>query len=459
MKARSVIIFVIFVLLLVTGAIVYAWRSTPKLVEASPLDTAQNVAATASIQVQFSRPMVHESVESHLKILPEVSGTTRWNENSIEFTPDQPWPAGQKIQVQLERGAKAKSWLAFSMGDQSWSFIISRAALAYLWPAAGQASIYTVDPETKSARQYTHGMNVLDYSANNTGSILYLSASNPLSGADLYKIDRFKADSRLNNAYQPEKLLDCGKAQCRNPIVSPDGEILAYEYLPATAGEMSYVQVWTLSLSDHFAAQAGQAGHETVQPTWSSNGLLAYYDRTSYEYEVLNIITMERIQLPNQTGQPGVWSPDGVYYLAPEITYQLASNNNETGSSHLYRYHLADQTYEDISGEGALEDVEMTYSPSGDFIAFTRKFLDASHWTPGRQIWIMEPDGSNPHPITNEASYNHYDLCWSLDGSTLAYVRFNQETISDPPELWAIAMDGSNPTQLMVGGYSPVWIP
>ena len=71
----------------------------------------------------------------------------------------------------------------------------------------------------------------------------------------------------------------------------------------------------------------------------------------------------------------------------------------------------------------------------------------------------MNGDGSNPHPITNESDTNHYDLAWSLDESKLAYVNFNQVQISDPPELWMINADGTSPVQLMVGGFSPTWIP
>jgi Tol biopolymer transport system component len=188
-------------------------------------------------------------------------------------------------------------------------------------------------------------------------------------------------------------------------------------------------------------------------------GLLAYYDRTSSGYEVVNPVTQERVRLPNQTGQPGAWSQNGEYYLAPEISYLKAPGGTETGTSHLIRYNLQSKTTEDISGENKVEDVEAGYSPDGGLIAFARKFLDAENWSFGRQIWIMNADGSDPHAITNEADYNHYDLAWSRDRRMLAYVRFNQAKLSNPPELWMVNIDGSNPVQLVIGGYSPIWIP
>jgi hypothetical protein len=71
----------------------------------------------------------------------------------------------------------------------------------------------------------------------------------------------------------------------------------------------------------------------------------------------------------------------------------------------------------------------------------------------------MNPDGSNPHQITDEPDYNHYELAWSWDSHMLAYVRFDETKLFEPPELWMISADGSNPIQLVIGGYSPLWIP
>lgn len=460
MKTRTVIAVIAVVLLVAAGMVFYAWNSRPRLIEIYPQAGAKNVPSTSPIRLGFSRSMQTESVSAHLKIEPAVGGTFSWDKNSLTFTPDQPWPGGQVINLHLEPGAQAKSWLAFPMGEQSWSFNTSEAALAYLWPSDGPADIYALDPMTGEIRQYTYGMGVLDYSASSDGMKFYFSASNSQDGANIYRIDRIEAESSVNNTYQPEKLLDCGVAQCRSPGVSFDDHYLAYEYLlPNPRGGLGPAQIWLLSLPDLDAIPVGQATHETVQPSWSSLGWLAYYDRTINGYEVVNPLTQQRVQLPNQTGQPGAWSPNGEYYLAPEISYLQAIGSYETGTSHLIRYRLTSTTTADISGANDVEDVEAGYSPEGGSIAFTRKFLDAERWSLGRQIWVMNADGSNPHPITDEADYNHYDLAWSRDGLMLAYVRFNQAKLSDRPELWMINADGSNPVQLVIAGYSPLWIP
>ena len=453
-------VVVVLLLLIGAGITIFAWSSRPFVIESSPKAGEVNVSASSSIRLVFSRSMDHDSVDARLKIEPATEGEHSWEKNSLVFVPNEPWQNGQKITLHLEAGARASSWLTFSMGGQSWSFTTSDASLAYLWPSNGPAEIYSLDPVSGVIQQYTQGMDILDYSASRDGKLFYVSASNAQEGADLYRIDRIKAVSSTDISYLPEKLLDCGAAQCRNPVVSSDDLTLAYEYLiPTPTGGLGPAQIWTLSLTTLDATQAGRTGDETVQPAWSPTGLLAYYDRTLNGYEVLNLVTQERVLLTNQTGQPGAWSMDGKYYLAPEITYQQAQGNYETGASHLMRYQIQNNASEDISGDGAVEDVEAIHSPDGELIAFTRKFLDAEHWTLGRQVWIMNDDGSNPHPITAEADYNHYDLAWSRDGLELAYERFNQAKISDPPELWIENVDGTDPVQLVIGGYSPIWIP
>jgi Tol biopolymer transport system component len=460
MKVRAWITIVILFLLVVVGIGFYGWKMRPQLIDIYPRSGAADVPVIAPIRLVFSRSMQPETVNTNLKIEPVIEGSFSWDKNILTFTPDQPWPGGQEITLRLRAGARATSWMVFPMGGQSWSFKTSGGTLAYLWPSTGSADIYTLDPVTGEISQYTHGMGVLEYCVSSDGMMIYLSASNSQGGADLYQIDRIKAEGLPNSSYQAVELLKCGVAQCRSPAVSFDDHYLAYEYLlPTPRGGLGPAQIWVISLPDLNASPVGQPTHETVQPSWSSSGLLAYYDRTSNGYEVVNPLTQARVQFPNQTGQPGIWSPDGEYYLAPEINYFQAVGNSETGTSHLLRYRIQNSTSEDLSRANDVEDVDASYSPDGGTIAFARKFLDAVRWSLGRQLWIMNADGSNPHPITDEADYNHYDLAWSRDGLTLAYVRFNQAKLSDLPELWMVNTDGSNPVQLVIGGYSPIWIP
>jgi Tol biopolymer transport system component len=106
-----------------------------------------------------------------------------------------------------------------------------------------------------------------------------------------------------------------------------------------------------------------------------------------------------------------------------------------------------------------LEDTLPVFSPDGERLAFARKYLNQDEWTPGRQLWLMDMDGGNARSLTREPSYNHYDFAWSPLGNQLAFVRFNQTTMTEPPELWLVNDDGSQARLLVIGGYAPQWIP
>ncbi|NJD60592.1 MAG: hypothetical protein C3F13_17725 [Anaerolineales bacterium] len=460
MKFKFGIIAILLIVVIAAVLAIYAWNTKPELVQTYPMGGDANAPATTGIRLVFSRPMVDQSVIERLKISPATSGGYTWDGTSLNFTPDQAWPSGEVVTVTLEAGSRGASWITFPMGGKTWSFTIGESMLAYLWPADKPADIYALTPSTGKITRYTHDMAVLDFSLSNDGLLIYFSASNAQEGADIYKIDRTKVESSGSDTYQPQQVLICGEAQCRYPVISADKQYLAYEYIQPEASVASGpAQIWMLNLASAEPSALGLEGHETVQPTWSSTGWLAYYDSTASGYEFIEISSMKRTLLSNLTGQPGEWSPAGNVYLAPEVYYYQAPENTERGTSQLRSYQVLGGTSEDISKSVIVEDTDGVYSPDGSMIAFARKFLDAAQWTLGRQLWIMNPDGSNAHAISDEPDYNHYDIAWSQDGTRLAYVRFDESRVFNPPELWMVNVDGSNPIQLVIGGYSPVWIP
>ncbi len=106
-----------------------------------------------------------------------------------------------------------------------------------------------------------------------------------------------------------------------------------------------------------------------------------------------------------------------------------------------------------------MEDASPAYSPDGQWIAFARKHLDRERWTPGRQLWLMRPDGREARQLTNAPDYNHSALAWSPDSTSLAYMRFNQVEFTQPAEIWWIDINEAQPRMLVEGGYLPQWIP
>jgi dipeptidyl aminopeptidase/acylaminoacyl peptidase len=168
-----------------------------------------------------------------------------------------------------------------------------------------------------------------------------------------------------------------------------------------------------------------------------------------------------------------VWSPDGLTFVFPEITFVPEALDADPEAppqfySHLRQVAAADGSSVDLSGsEGFLvEDAGPAYSPDGRWIAFSRRGLASETWTPGRQVWRMRSDGAEALPLTDAASLNHAAVSWSPDGTRIAYMLFDQLNPTQPAEMRWQWVDGNEGGLIPVpesdapaGGYAPAWIP
>jgi Bacterial Ig-like domain/WD40-like Beta Propeller Repeat len=472
---RLTILLVILVLVPATG-ILYLLE-TPRLVSVSPEANARNVTAGSPLRLKFSRRMQAQSVADRLHIDPLQAGTFQWEGSTLVFTPASPWPSGATVTVRLDAGARTAGLLAFSIRQTAaWSFSIGEPRLLYLYPADRAADLYLMNPFSGTKLKVTDSQaGILEYSVNATGTAVFYDVKNGKGGTNLYRLDgldQMDAGQPLTQTLPgPTLLLDCGQSLCRNPQISPQGDFLAYEKTGLMGGQdPPYPRVWLLPLSEDPSSKpgeprlAGPPDHQTMQPSWSPSGLLSYYDSSQAAFAIQDPNDGQSVFFPNQTGQPGAWDPSSTYFLAPEISYVTTGQPGNTtgtviGNSHLMRFNRLDGSVQDLTQLDSLEDVSPAYSPDGKWIALARKYLDAAHWTPGRQLWLMGPDGQNARPLTNDPYYNHYDFSWSPDSKLLVYVRFDETALTQPPEVWMVDVESTKATKLVVGGFSPQWIP
>jgi Tol biopolymer transport system component len=126
-------------------------------------------------------------------------------------------------------------------------------------------------------------------------------------------------------------------------------------------------------------------------------------------------------------------------------------------------YQLGSGQVRTLTDTPLVEDFSPAFSPNGVTLAFTRRFLDDERWTPGRQIWLMTMPaaGSDPSqikPLTISPDYLYTALAWHPEGTKLAAVRFNVTLLTEPPEIWLLDL-GGGAVRLVIGGFSPQWIP
>lgn len=489
-RLRPLFLILLFGLMVVSAwGILYLWF-TPRLLSVEPAADAASVPSGAVLRLRFSRPMQPDSVQQRLSITPFRTGQYAWQGSTLVFTPDQPWVGGETVSVQLEPGAQAAGSLSLPLRDAaSWSFTVARPGLLYLYPADGPANIYRMDPFNGESLQLTEALaGVLEFHASADGSTIYFSARTGDSGSSLYRLQRGDGPWASVNprgegtpaAPSADLLLDCPLAFCRAPQVSPQGDFLAYERTAGQGEEAAgFPQVWLLPISGSAPAEvagltptppvtptlAGDPEHQTYQPVWSQAGLLSFYDSSLAAFILLDPRTGQRVQFPNETGQPGAWEPTGRWFIAPELVAADTADPNllpelaATSSSRLIEFDRQDGTTKDLTRAEDLEDASPAFSPDGSTLAFARKYLDVSRWTPGRQLWLMRADGSGARALTQEPFYNHYQFAWSPTGDRLAFVRFNQTELTEPPEIWMVDPVTASSNRLVVGGYAPQWIP
>ena len=484
-KAR---IFLLLFILLVMTLGLYYWQSYPRLQAVSPMNEATDVPSKATMQLTFSRSMQNASVTERLVIEPFRQGKFTWQGNTLVFTPDQPWPAGETVQVWLKAGSKASGLLSLPMRQEvAWSFTIGQPRLVYLYPEKGPADLYILDLQTGRNEPITHAAGgVQDFGVDANDSTVYYSVRNEQEGkgSSIYRLDLGgqRQETTAQNGspampiIMPVPILACPQASCSALAVSPAGDYLAYERIALPGSDQpSYSQVWIAplprvdapgsSVPEDAPTIAGDPAHRTLMPAWSSDGLLVFYDVDAAAFIFFDPKEGERIRFPNQTGQPGAWHPNGRNYVAPEIIFLDANVSTSItdlkslADSHLLLFNWQTGTTQDLTPGEGIEDAAPAFSPDGKFLAFARKYLDVKRWTPGRQIWLMQTESSEAWPLTNEPLYNHFDFAWSPASDRLVYVRFDQSTMTQPPEIWIIDPSTGQAMQLVKGGYAPQWIP
>ncbi|MBE0410337.1 MAG: PD40 domain-containing protein [Anaerolineales bacterium] len=470
MKVKWLVTALVF--LTITGAIGIAYLVfSPELVSVSPQPGEVDVLAASPVRLTFSTTMQTESVEERLSFTPAVRGEFSWEERTLSFTPDQPWYSGESVTIHLQPGARSEGLIPLPLrGRHEWTFTISHTLLLYLSPTNGIVNLFAHDVQSGVTQQLTSSSTgLLDFSASPDGRYIYYSERNPTGGSDLIRMDRLGDD-----AGQPviERLLACLHAFCHSAQVSPDGTYLAYEREPRPQiGQSLYSQVWLLALHPGNEIESGeimnnpisQANHPTRSPAWSSTGWLSYYDLELKAFVLLNPVSGELLEFSNETGESGTWSPDGEAFVAPEIIYAPPPAGVEEFSllaaSHLLSFDLSTGEVHNLSQGVAIEDTFPVFSPDGNWLAFTRKFLDEARWTPGRQIWIVDVSTGAIQSLTDSPSFNHSNIIWNPDGEKIAYLRINLDHLTDPVELWIVEISTNEHHQIVSGAYSPLWIP
>jgi hypothetical protein len=455
-RRRGMNIFPV-VLLLATGAGLGLGAAflalAPRVVSFSPQADSRTGSYT-SIEIQFSVPMDPACTADHFSVAPAVEGELSIAGSGLRFAPKDPWPAGTAVSASIQAGACSRRGLPLLAG-RAWSFAPSLSRVAYvpIGGLGGRLMGATLDGEDPVAlAQVPSPIQNFDISARGDFAVLSTAFSGNPGNLWITRLDGQAA----------ELLLDCGEDSCRDPAISPDGSFVAYVREQAALEVSSRRSVELLTVADGQVRAVSPAGHSAGNPIWSKQGWLSYYDETRLVI-LAEDLAGGQTAVPNVAGGSWSWLPDGSGLIFPEMLIEDKPEiqSNETAPRLFSQLTLVDvktNRRTNLSGMDLLEDASPAVSPDGRRLAFSRNFFDG-RWTPGRQLWILDLADLSARRISLAPEYSHSSIHWSPDGSQLVFMLFHETIPTDPPEIWCMNADGSDPRRLVVGGFLPQWLP
>jgi Tol biopolymer transport system component len=450
---------------------------SPRVISISPEPGTHSLSSAGEIRLEFNHPMVAESVAGHLSIQPGGQEVLSWEDDTLIIRPQTRWPAGETIIVRLSTGTRSKRILP-TVFNRTWEFVVTRPRVAYLMPAFGRAELYLQgsDLEEAAAKITETAYGIRDYAVSQNGGLIVYTANLAGEGTELYALDLKSGNHRL--------LLSCMDGrECQAPALSPNGEWLAYEQTKFTEGAggkpvPGQQSVWVMPADGSTGGvMVSESGHGCVNPDWSPSGLLAFFDNNLKAVVLMTLAGNGGFRvvnyIPNSLGQKGGWSPDGTAVVYAEIVFpeetlgtliEPATGIPEGETfffSHLYHMDLPTGRVEDISpgAEPMVEDSSPVYNFGGDLIAFVRRYLDQSQWALGRQIWIMQSDGSITTALTDDNEMNHSSISWSPDSERLLFMRGAVKDLMQDPEVLWMDVNTGEIVSVVEGGYLPRWVP
>lgn len=291
-------------------------------------------------------------------------------------------------------------------------------------------------------------------------------AVSPLNGSVVYSRLTAAGSADLWQAApgeEPSLLLACDDGACNTPAISHDGALLAYarhNASPSGAAIMTPPRVWLLDIATGETAPLLSDGQRLgYDPSFSPDGAwIAFVSPDNLATTLVRLADgVERVY-PNGTGEIGAWSPQGDSYL-----YTQVLTTTDAFPMHLMLANVASEATVDLSaaslpeGSPEVSDDAAAFSPTGEWIAFRRKFLAGEEETPGKQIWIMRADGSEARALTNEDAFDNAAPQWSADGSTLIFHRFNLRNAPIVLRIMAVDVDSGILWEAISPGQDPQW--
>ena len=409
------------------------------------------LSAYGRVGVEFAQAMQAESVAAHFTVEPAVGGAWHWVGHTAWFAPNQALVPGTTYTARLAPGAASTNGRV-TRAEVAWTFTVREPRLGYLAPASGgPTEVWRAAANAPGAAAVTAtGGRVFDFALSPDGEQIVLSVVNTEGGIDLW----LQPGGGMGETGR--MLVNCGFDRCSAPAWSPTSAQLAYsreEQGLSPNAPHGPPRVW-LANPDTGATSALFQDSQVLGygPTWSPDGQrLAFFDGSVNGIRVLDLPTGATYVLPTFTGLVGAFAPDSATLLFTDLTIQ----NNET-RSHLYAADLRTGAVNERSGPPGSDYGPPAWSPDGQWIAIG---VRAESGGPGRQLWLMRPDGSEAHALLQDPAYTYGRYQWDPYSQRLAVQRLPLGTPFPKSEVVVVDIAGASEQLIAVDATLPTWWP
>jgi len=199
-----------------------------------------------------------------------------------------------------------------------------------------------------------------------------------------------------------------------DPALSPDGTKIAY----CSMRETLYSQIYVMNVDGTGEKRLTNINTgDACGPAWSPNGKrIAFHafalvnPRRNPEIWVMDPDGSNQKRLTEHGLDPS-WSPDG---------RQIAFASKRDGIFQIYAMNSDGSNVRRLTKHNA-EDSNPAWAPDGGAIVFISATGDDR-----RGLFLMGPDGSEPHGIAHSKNQDFCFPSWSLDGKTIAFTALNR---------------------------------
>jgi ABC-type nickel/cobalt efflux system permease component RcnA len=300
--------------------------------------------------------------------------------------------------------------------------------------------LFIVDTQGSDPIKLTDTANgVVDFAISpDQGQIIYIEQTEDIE-YNLWLMNLISKEKRL--------VVSCKTAVCGQPIWSPDGKRVVYEYMELDGGVSS---LWWFDVASGKAQPVFQEARlPGTNPRWSPNGEWLSYAAPN-GIRLYDLESSESRLIENILGAAVQWSPDSKSFLLRDVLIK-----QDQFITQLFLYDLSSETITNLNANENMENILAAWSPDGEFIAVVRRDLSIPR---GDQIWLMRADGSDAHALTDMPAVLHGSLNWSPDGKYILYDLYLLDSFPLESQLEMVNIENGEITNLKVTGYNPKWV-